>query len=65
MVLNKVTAIDKEDRDFAARNPEIVNSFVEGKRTVEDVAQQLYDKMDEAENNRQALGQEYQNLRAS
>jgi len=63
--MNKITAIDKEDRVFARQNPDLVNWYVNGTKTVDDVVQQIAQKMDDIQTNRQALGQEYETIRAS
>lgn len=64
-VMNKLTAIDKEDRVFARKNPDLVNSYVNWTKTVDDVAQTIAQKMDDIQSDRKVLWQEYETIRAS
>jgi molybdate-binding protein len=63
--MNKLTNIDKEDRVFARKNPDLVNGYVDGTKTVDDVAQTIAQKMDDIQTDRKSLGTEYETIRAS
>ena len=64
-VMNKLTAIDKEDRVFARKNPDLVNGYVNWTKTVDDVAQTIAQKMDDIQSDRKVLWQEYEVIRSS
>jgi hypothetical protein len=63
MTMNKITSIDKEDRVFARKNPQIVNSFIDWTKTVEDVAWQIQSKFEEMSDTRKVMWKEYEDIR--
>ena len=62
-MIDKIVWIDEKDREFIQNNKEIVNEYLDGKKTVETVFDEVKDKVSEKRLQNSEMGQEYGNLR--
>ena len=62
-MIDKIVWIDEKDREFIQNNKEIVNEYLDGKKSVETVFDEVKDKVSEKRLQNSEMGQEYGNLR--
>lgn len=64
-ITNKITWIDKEDRDFIRNNKELAKEYIEWTKDVDTALDTVTKKIQEAQNENSKIGKEYEALRAS
>ena len=62
-MVDKIVWIDEKDRDFIQNNKEIVNEYLDGKRSVETVFDEVKEKISDKRLQNSEMGQEYWKLR--
>lgn len=59
MVINQLTNLTKEERDFIKNNYDIVDEYLKGNRSAEDIADLIRNKFDDAIEGRREVGKFY------